>query len=122
MHHKNFMVHVNPFGLAMVVKRVHYRSASAVSNVTCPFDRCLPIIPCVSPELSLLNFALQVSRELNAHLLQVDYGLGRFFSESFCRVLICKVIAAFNRVIHVPYPIVLLLVSKASRYAALRSN
>ena len=76
----------------------------------------------VPTKTPLIDLAVRRAVERQAHVLQIVHRLDRFAREDLRSVLVNKIVAAFDGVVHVPFPIVFFLVSKACRYSTLCSH
>src|SRR5262249_14191661 len=70
-------------------------------------------------ERPLVDLALLSAREGQAIVLKLVDGGGRLAAEILDRVLVAEPVGAFDRVVHVPAPVVLAHIAELGGYAAL---
>ena len=104
---------------ALLVERLQDHVAGPVGGEARPPDRALAVVPGVAAEAALVDLAVGRPVERQAHVLELDDGLDRLAGEDLGRVLVDEVVAALDRVEHVPLPVVLLLVAQGGTDAAL---
>ena len=79
----------------------------------------LAVVAGVAAEPALVDLAVGRPVERQAHVLELDDGLDRLAGEDLGGVLVDQVVAALDRVEHVPLPVVLLEVAEGGADAAL---
>ena len=73
----------------------------------------------VAAESALVDLALSRPIERQAHVLEGDHGLDRLAGQDLGRILVDQVVAALDRVVHVPLGVVFLDVAERGADAAL---
>ena len=107
----------------LAVKRVQDRVACAVrGGASALHSWAFAKLCCVAAEGTLINLALFCARKRNAIVLKLIDRLGRFASEIFHRICVTKPVRAFDRVIHMPLPVIRAHVGQRSSNTALRRN
>ena len=92
---------------ALAIKRVQHGVARAVSGSTCALHwRAFAHLGCVAAKRALIDIALFIAREGHAPMLKLVNRFGRFAAEIFDRILIAQPVRPFDRVIHVPAPVI----------------
>mmetsp|Transcript_22347 Transcript_22347/g.35719 ORF Transcript_22347/g.35719 Transcript_22347/m.35719 type:complete len:683 (-) Transcript_22347:5097-7145(-) len=105
------------------IERVQDRVAGPVGGRTGALHRgSFAELGGVATKRTLVNLALFGAGERHAVVFQLIDGLGRLAGEVFHRVRITQPVRAFDRVIHVPLPVVGAHVAERRGNAALRSN
>ena len=103
----------------LLVERLQDHVAGPVGGEARAPDGPLPVVPGVAAEAPLVDLAVRRAVERQAHVLELDDGLDRLAGEDLGRVLVDEVVAALDRVEHVPLPVVLLLVAQGGAHPAL---
>ena len=104
---------------ALLVERLQDHVAGPVGGEAGPLDRPLAEVAGVAAEPALVDLAVGRPVERQAHVLELDHGLDRLAGQDLGGVLVDEVVAALDRVEHVPLPVVLLLVAQGGTDAAL---
>ena len=104
---------------ALLVERLQDHVAGPVGGEARAADRRLAVVAGVAAEPALVDLAVGRPVERQAHVLQLDDRLDRLARQDLGRVLVDQVVAALDRVVHVPLPVVLLLVAEGGADAAL---
>ncbi len=104
---------------ALLVERLQDHVARAVGRVAGAADRPLAEVPRVAAEAALVDPTVGGPVEGQAHVLQLDDPLDGLLGQDLRRVLVGQVVAALDRVVHVPLPVVLLLVAQGRAHATL---
>ncbi len=104
---------------ALLVERLQDHVAGAVRREAGPPDRRLAVVAGVPAELALVDLAVGRAVERQAHVLEFDDRLDGFAREHFCRVLVDEIVATFDRVEHVPLPVILFEVAESGADTAL---
>jgi len=94
-------------------------STRSVGGETRPPDGRFAVITRVPAKSALVDLAVGRAVEGQAHVLELDNCLDRFLGQDLRRILVDQVVAAFDGVVHVPFPVVFLLVAKGGADAAL---
>ena len=105
-----------------LVKRMQHGVSGAVRRRAGAFHRALAVIAGMPPERTLIDFPVVEAIERHAEMLQLDHHLVRLAAHELDRVLVTEVIGTFHRVVHVPVPVVFLVVAERSGHAALRRH
>ena len=104
---------------ALLVQRLQDHVAGAVGREAGPPDGPLAEVARVAAEAALVDLAVRRPIERQAHVLELDDGLDRLAGQDLGRVLVDEVVAALDRVVHVPLGVVLLQVAERGADAAL---
>ena len=105
---------------ALLVEGLDDHVAGAVGGVAGALDRAFAEIPGVSAEAALIDLAVRRAIERQSHVLEFEHRVDRFASQHFRRVLIDQIVATFDGVEHVPFPVVFFGVAEGGADAALR--
>ena len=101
---------VEEHGLALqvaLVQRVQQRVAGAVRRrAGARRLATLAVVLGLAAKGTLVDTALLGARERQAHMLQLEHGLGTHAAHVFDRVLVADVVGALDGVVHVPAPVV----------------
>src|SRR5512139_873343 len=76
----------------------------------------------LAAERPLINFPVVEARKRQAHVLELVHRAGRLAAHELDRVLVAQPIAALDRVVHVPFPAVVVDVGERGGDAALRRH
>ena len=87
---------------ALLVEGLQDHVAGSVGREAGPPDGRLTEVAGVAAELPLVDLAVRGPVERQAHVLELDDGLDRLVGEDLGRVLVHQVVAALDRVEHVP--------------------
>ena len=71
---------------------------------------------------ALVNLAFFSARKRHAEMLQLVNRFGRIAAQIFNRILVAQPVRAFDRVIHMPAPIIITHIAERGGNAALRRN
>ena len=107
---------------ALLVERLENHVAGSIDGVARPPDRPFAEVAGVAAEAALVDPPIRGSVERQAHVLEFDHGLDRLARQDLGRVLVNQVVAALDRVEHVPFPVVFLLIAESRADAALRGS
>ena len=117
---KIFDVEFGGMAQRLSVHRVQHGVAGAVGSRASPLCRALTIVRRHAAERTLINLAvLFAARERQAPMLKLIHGSRRVAAEIFDRVLVAEPVGAFDRVVHVPAPVILAHIAERRRDAAL---
>ena len=92
---------------ALLVQRVQDCVAGSVGSGTCSVRRTVSVMGGHAAEGSLVDFSCVGTGEGYAVVLEFDYCGPGLATHVFNRILVPEPVGTFNRVIHVPAPIVL---------------
>jgi hypothetical protein len=104
---------------ALLVEGLQDHVAGSVGRETGAPDGRLAVVAGVAAELALVDLAVRRAVERQAHVLEFDDGLDGLAGEDLGGVLVDQVVAALDRVEHVPLPVVLLEVPESGADTAL---
>ena len=105
---------------ALLVQGLQDHVSGAVGRVTRAHDGSLAVVARVPTEPTLVDLAVGRAIEGQAHALQVEYGVDRLAAHDLDGVLVAQEVAALDRVVRVPLPVVFLDVRQRRAHAALR--
>src|SRR3954451_4142564 len=74
----------------------------------------------MAAETALVDLAVSSAVERQRHVLELDDRFDGFPGQDLRRVLVNQVVATFDGVVHVPFPVILFLVAERRADAALR--
>src|SRR5574340_229727 len=106
----------------LLVKRVQQRMAGAVGSGTRPRGLLAAEVLRLAAEGTLVDGAVVEARERQPHVLEFVYCAGGLTAHELDRILIPQPVAALDRVVHVPFPAVVVDVGKRGGDAALRRH
>ena len=104
---------------AVLVKRLQDHVPGAVGGVTGALDGLFGLVVGVAAKPALADLAVGRAVKGQAHVLKVDDGVDGVAAHDVDRVLIAQEVAALDRVIGVPLPLVGFHVAERGRNAAL---
>ena len=104
----------------LLVERLQDHVAGAVFGVAAALDGGLAKLAGVAAELALGDLAFLGARKRQAHVLKLVDRLDHVFGKNLGGVLVGQVIAPFDGVVHVPFPVVFLDIAERRADAALR--
>ena len=104
---------------ALLVERLQDHVAGSVGREARPAHRRLAEVARVTTETALVDLAVRRAVERQAHVLELDDRLDRLARQDVGRVLVDEVVAALDRVVHVPLGVVFFLVAERGADAAL---
>ena len=104
---------------ALLVTGLQNHVSGAVRGVTGPAHGRLAVFLSMPAERPLRDFAVRRAAEGQPPVLQVVNGLNSLAAQDLRRVLVNEVVAALDRIEHVPFPVVLLQVPQRRPNAAL---
>ncbi len=106
----------------LLIQGMQHRVSGAVGRGARALRGSLAVMGRHTAERALIDPAILGARERHAVVLQFDDRGGRLLAHEFDRVLIAEPVGTFDRVIHVPAPIVGAHVAERRRYSALRRH
>ena len=104
---------------ALLIERLHDHVPGAVGGVAGALDRTLAEVAGVAAEAALVHPAVGRAVEGQAHVLELEHRVDGFAREHLGRVLIDEIVAAFDGVEHVPFPVVFFDVAESRADATL---
>ncbi len=104
---------------ALLVERLQDHVPGSVGREARSAHRRLAEVARVAAEAALVDLALGRPIERQAHVLELDDRLDRLAGQDLGRVLVDQVVAALDRVVHVPLGVVFLDVAERGADAAL---
>ena len=119
LDHVEFMKKADARLQGFFPERVEDDPAGAVGRIAGALDGRLAEIARVAAEGALRDLALRGAVERHPHVLELNQGAGGVLGHDLDRVLVAEVIAALDRVEHVPLPAVRLLVAEGRADPAL---
>ncbi len=119
IHHLEFIVEIDPVLDALLIERLQDHMTGAIGRVGRSSHRFPGLIVGVTAEGSLCDLAVRGAIEGQPQVLQVVHGGDRLVAHEFNRVLIAQVVAAFDRVVGVPFRTVFLFAPQGCADAAL---
>ena len=93
--------------------------AGAICGVATATYRAFAEIPRMPAESALVDLSVGGSVKREAHPLELNHRRDRLACEHLCGILICQVVAALDRVEHVPLPVVFLNIAEGGAHATL---
>jgi hypothetical protein len=104
---------------ALIKKGVENDPSGMVCSIAGPLDRFLAIIPGMTTEVPLGDLPLGSATKRNAHMLELIDGSRRILDQDLNGILISQVVASLDRVIEIPFPAILLLITERSSDSSL---
>ena len=105
---------------ALLVQRLQNHVSGAVGRIACAPHGRLAVVARVSTKAALVDVAVLGAVEGKAHLLEIEHGVDRLVAQDLRGVLVNQVVAALDRVEHVPLGVVILDIAQCRGHAALR--
>ena len=105
---------------ALLIQRLQDHVAGAIGRLARSHHRPFAEVARVAAKAPLLDLAVGRPIERQAHVLQFDHGIARFFGQHLGGILIDQIIAALHGVVHVPFPVVFFHVAQRCGHATLR--
>ena len=105
---------------ALLEQRLQDHVPGPVRRVRRALHRGFAVVARVPTEPTLVDLAVGRAVEGQSHPLEVQHGVDRFATHDLDRVLVAEEVAAFDRVVRVPLPVVLFDVGQRRAHAALR--
>ena len=105
---------------ALLEQRLQDHVPGPVRRVRRALHRGFAVVARVPTEPTLVDLAVGRAIEGQAHALQVEYGVDRLAAHDLDGVLVAQEVAALDRVVRVPLPVVFLDVRQRRAHAALR--
>jgi len=106
----------------LLVQRMQNRVAGSVGGRAGALRRAFTVMRGHPAKGALIDLAFFGARKRHAVMLEFDDGRGGFFAHVLDRVLITEPVGTFDRVVHMPAPVVFAHVAKGRTHAALGRN
>src|SRR5450432_192535 len=106
----------------LAVHRMQHGVAGAIGGGAGALRGALAVMRGHAAERALIDFAILLSRERQAPMLEFIDGLRRVAAEIFNGILVAEPVGALDGVIHVPAPVVFAHIAERSGDAALRRD
>ncbi len=115
-HHLEFVMEYHPplETFLLLPESIQDDPPGPVGGVAGPFDRRLSKVTGMPAKCPLGDLPLLGPVEGDTQVLQLINSSRGIFSQNFDGILITQIVAALDRVKHVPFPIILLLVTQGS--------
>ncbi len=104
---------------SLLIQRLDDHVAGAVGGEAGAAHGTFAEVAGVTAKPTLVDLAFRRAVEREAHVLQFEHGVDRFACEDLGGVLIDEVVATFDRVEHMPLPVVFLRVAECGADSAL---
>ncbi len=104
---------------ALVEEGIEDNPSGMVRSIAGPLHRLLSVIPGMATEVSLGDLSLGCATERNSHVLQLIDDPRRILDQDLDGILIPQIVASFDRIVEMPFPMILLLIAQWSSNSAL---